>query len=42
MTVEVQALTVDVFGTVTDFRSTIIDEGRRLAESQDWPEVDWG
>ena len=42
MTVEVQALTVDVFGTVTDFRSTIIDEGRRLAESRDWPEVDWG
>ncbi|MDP7273897.1 MAG: haloacid dehalogenase type II [Planctomycetaceae bacterium] len=38
----VQALTVDVFGTVTDFRSTIIDEGRRLGEAQGWPEIDWG
>jgi 2-haloacid dehalogenase len=36
----VQALTFDVFGTVTDWRRTIIHEGRRLG-SQKGLHVDW-
>ncbi|PJJ65579.1 haloacid dehalogenase type II [Compostimonas suwonensis] len=37
---EVKALTFDVFGTVVDFRSSIIAEGHRLAEKHGF-EVDW-
>nr|WP_184829297.1 haloacid dehalogenase type II [Jiangella mangrovi] len=37
---DVKALTFDVFGTVVDFRSTIIAEGRRLSEKHGI-EVDW-
>ena len=36
----IKALTVDVFGTVTDWRSTIIREGERLA-AQKQITVDW-
>ena len=37
---EVKALTFDVFGTVVDWRSTIIDEGRELSRAKGI-EVDW-
>ena len=37
----IKALTVDVFGTVTDWHSTIIREGERLG-SQKQISVDWG
>lgn len=40
---DVRALAFDVFGTVVDFRSTIIDEGReieaRTGVRLDWPEL---
>jgi 2-haloacid dehalogenase len=36
----VRALTFDVFGTVVDWRGTIIREGRRLARAKDM-RVDW-
>lgn len=40
---DVRALTFDVFGTVVDYRSTIIDEGRgieaRTGVRLDWPEL---
>lgn len=38
----VRALAVDVFGTVTDFRSTIIDEGQRLSAAKGLTGIDWG
>jgi len=37
---EVKALTFDVFGTVVDFRSSVIAEGRRLSAKHGF-EVDW-
>ena len=37
---EVRALTFDVFGTVVDWRSSIIDEGMRLGQGKG-VEVDW-
>lgn len=37
----VKALTFDVFGTVTDWRSSVIAEGERLAAEQGF-ETDWG
>lgn len=37
----IKALTVDVFGTVTDWHSTIIREGERIG-SQKQISVDWG
>ena len=37
---KIKALTFDVFGTVTDWRSTIIREGRQLAIEKNL-EVDW-
>lgn len=40
---DIRALAFDVFGTVVDFRSTIIDEGRAIEERTgvrlDWPEL---
>ena len=35
------ALTFDVFGTVVDWRSSIIHEGRRLAAAKGITHVDW-
>ena len=39
---DIKALTFDVFGTVVDWRSSIIREGQRLSDSKgldiDWPE----
>jgi 2-haloacid dehalogenase len=37
----VQALTFDVFGTVVDWRSSIIREGQALARRKGMPHVDW-
>jgi len=37
---EVKALTFDVFGTVVDYRSTIIDEGEQLNRQKGW-QIDW-
>jgi 2-haloacid dehalogenase len=37
---EVKALTFDVFGTVVDYRGTIISEGERLNRAKGW-HVDW-
>lgn len=36
----VKALTFDVFGTVVDYRTTIVREGERLSEAKGF-EVDW-
>ena len=38
---DVRALTFDVFGTVVDWRSSIIREGERLAQAKGL-DVDWG
>lgn len=38
---EVKALAFDVFGTVVDYRSTIIKEGEELNQAKGW-QVDWG
>lgn len=38
---EIKALTFDVFGTVVDWRNTIISEGKQLSEVKEF-EVDWG
>jgi 2-haloacid dehalogenase len=40
----VRALLFDVFGTVVDWRATVIHEGEALARHHGWPEgrVDWG
>ena len=37
---EVKALTFDVFGTVVDYRSTIVREGGRFGEAKGF-EIDW-
>ena len=37
----VRALTFDVFGTVVDWRSSIIREGTRLAAAKGITHVDW-
>jgi 2-haloacid dehalogenase len=39
----VKALLFDVFGTVVDWRSSVIREGQQLAQRQGWPadKVDW-
>lgn len=37
---EVKALTFDVFGTVVDYRSTIVGEGTRFGEARGF-EIDW-
>ena len=37
---EVKALTFDVFGTVVDYRSTIVREGARFGEAKGF-EIDW-
>lgn len=37
----VRALTFDVFGTVVDWRSTIVDEGRELGRAKGI-DIDWG
>lgn len=36
----ISALTFDVFGTVVDWRSSVIRDGERLAEGKGW-QVDW-
>lgn len=36
----IRALTFDVFGTVVDWRSSVIRDGERLAEGKGW-QVDW-
>jgi 2-haloacid dehalogenase len=38
---EIKALVFDVFGTVVDWRGTIVREGARLNAAKDWT-VDWG
>lgn len=38
---DVKALTFDVFGTVVDYRSTIIDEGEQINRRKGW-QIDWG
>ena len=38
---EIKALTFDVFGTVVDYRGTIIREGKLLNQQKGW-QVDWG
>ncbi|HEX2186300.1 MAG TPA: haloacid dehalogenase type II, partial [Chloroflexota bacterium] len=40
----IRALLFDVFGTVVDWRSSVIAEGEALARAQGWPpdRVDWG
>jgi len=38
---DVQALTFDVFGTVVDWRSSIIREGEALARAKGITHVDW-
>jgi 2-haloacid dehalogenase len=38
---QVKALVFDVFGTVTDWRSSVIEEGEALGRGAG-PEVDWG
>ena len=37
---EIKALTFDVFGTVVDWRSSIIEEGRQLNSEWGW-ELNW-
>ena len=37
---EIRALTFDVFGTVTDWRSSVIREGRALGEAREF-DTDW-
>ena len=37
---EIKALTFDVFGTVVDYRTTIVAEGKRLGEARGF-DVDW-
>lgn len=37
----VKALVFDVFGTVVDWRSSIIREGETLARAKGWPDLDW-
>lgn len=39
---EVEALVFDVFGTVVDWRGSIIREGQLLAEREGYENVDWG
>jgi 2-haloacid dehalogenase len=38
---EIRALTFDVFGTVVDWRSSLIREGQALAAAKGLPHVDW-
>ncbi len=38
---QIQALVFDVFGTVVDYRSSIIREGLQLNQAKNW-QVDWG
>lgn len=38
---DVKALTFDVFGTVVDYRSTIIAEGEQINRQKGW-QIDWG
>ena len=38
---DVKALTFDVFGTVVDYRSSIVAEGHRLSAAHGW-DVNWG
>lgn len=38
---KIKALTFDVFGTVVDYRSTIMREGELLNQQKGW-QVDWG
>ncbi|MBC8339197.1 MAG: haloacid dehalogenase type II [Rhodospirillales bacterium] len=37
----VTALLFDTYGTVVDWRSSVADEGRRLAREKNLPEIDW-
>ena len=37
---EIKALTFDVFGTVVDWRSSIIEEGNQLKSEWGW-ELNW-
>ena len=37
----VKALAFDVFGTVVDWRSSVIEEGRQLQQRLAWPAQDW-
>lgn len=39
---QVKALVFDVFGTVVDYRSTIIEEGQQLSQQKNLPPVNWG
>ncbi len=39
VSLDVQALTFDVFGTVVDWRTSVIREGQALLDRPDWPEI---
>jgi 2-haloacid dehalogenase len=39
VSLDVQALTFDVFGTVVDWRTSVIHEGQALLDRPDWPEI---
>src|SRR5215204_4725838 len=39
MTLDVRALTFDVFGTVVDWRTGVIREGQAVLDRPDWPEI---